>query len=409
MVPITLEKISTVMGVFGLTFLVVVTGVSAWNERRTLFREAQEHAQDSAFFLADHAQRLFEVSDIALRSTMIATRTLDWDTIEHSKALWDALRQTNALMPYVSNLWLNDESGRLRMTTFAFPAPSSSAADRPIFAAVRTSDRLVIGERIVSRLTQAPTFTVARQLQGFDGRFRGMVSATLDLSYFTDYWRRLELPNHERIEVVHGGTGDVLVATDGKTALSDTGITAFRSAASAAPDAGEFRPAPRRHGFYHQVGDLPLYLVVTFDSAGVIRMWEGWMLRLAPLALAAALALTSIMILGRRQGHREARAALEIANAREALEAANRHLEERVAERTADLQETNEQIQRYAYVISHDLRAPLVNISGFHGRARAPEARSFPGRRGSGLDRGLERLRRGDRVYPRRRPKRWTG
>ncbi|MEN3346854.1 MAG: hypothetical protein V7632_489 [Bradyrhizobium sp.] len=40
-------------------------------------------------------------------------------------------------------------------------------------------------------------------------------------------------------------------------------------------------------------------------------------------------------------------------------------LETTVDERTADLREANEEIQRFAYIVSHDLRSPLVNIMGF--------------------------------------------
>ena len=43
----------------------------------------------------------------------------------------------------------------------------------------------------------------------------------------------------------------------------------------------------------------------------------------------------------------------------------NANLEATVAERTADLREANEEIQRFAYIVSHDLRSPLVNIMGF--------------------------------------------
>jgi signal transduction histidine kinase len=47
------------------------------------------------------------------------------------------------------------------------------------------------------------------------------------------------------------------------------------------------------------------------------------------------------------------------------LRDANLNLEATVDERTADLREANNEIQRFAYIVSHDLRSPLVNIMGF--------------------------------------------
>jgi signal transduction histidine kinase len=43
----------------------------------------------------------------------------------------------------------------------------------------------------------------------------------------------------------------------------------------------------------------------------------------------------------------------------------NESLEGAVAERTAELSRANEEIQRFAYIVSHDLRSPLVNVMGF--------------------------------------------
>ena len=47
------------------------------------------------------------------------------------------------------------------------------------------------------------------------------------------------------------------------------------------------------------------------------------------------------------------------------LRDSNVNLEATVDERTADLREANDEIQRFAYIVSHDLRSPLVNIMGF--------------------------------------------
>ncbi|MCQ1571136.1 sensor histidine kinase [Neorhizobium galegae] len=55
----------------------------------------------------------------------------------------------------------------------------------------------------------------------------------------------------------------------------------------------------------------------------------------------------------------------ELQRARLEVEELNAGLEERVNERSEDLIQANREIQRYAYIVSHDLRAPLVNIMGF--------------------------------------------
>ena len=54
-----------------------------------------------------------------------------------------------------------------------------------------------------------------------------------------------------------------------------------------------------------------------------------------------------------------------LAEARDEVTALNTGLEERVRERTADLAQVNAEVQRFAYIVTHDLRAPLVNIMGF--------------------------------------------
>jgi len=52
-------------------------------------------------------------------------------------------------------------------------------------------------------------------------------------------------------------------------------------------------------------------------------------------------------------------------NAEALLRDNNLNLEATIDERTADLREANDEIQRFAYIVSHDLRSPLVNIMGF--------------------------------------------
>ncbi|GIL40393.1 sensor histidine kinase [Roseiterribacter gracilis] len=74
--------------------------------------------------------------------------------------------------------------------------------------------------------------------------------------------------------------------------------------------------------------------------------------------VATAIAALGILVLG-------GAAVVAVARSQRALRDTNAGLEEEVERRTADLREANEEVQRFAYIVSHDLRSPLVNVMGF--------------------------------------------
>jgi signal transduction histidine kinase len=79
--------------------------------------------------------------------------------------------------------------------------------------------------------------------------------------------------------------------------------------------------------------------------------------------LIVALALASAVLMNRNLKQVEA--------ARSNLAALNQGLEDVVQERTREIVRANDEIQQFAYIVSHDLRAPLVNIMGFTSELEA--------------------------------------
>ncbi len=97
-------------------------------------------------------------------------------------------------------------------------------------------------------------------------------------------------------------------------------------------------------------------LLVGLDAAGVL--------------LAALLTWLAALVI--RRGLRALRfAEADAQRAYAAVQRTNAGLESEVARRTADVRAINDEVQRFAYIVSHDLRAPLVNIMGFTGELEA--------------------------------------
>jgi signal transduction histidine kinase len=84
--------------------------------------------------------------------------------------------------------------------------------------------------------------------------------------------------------------------------------------------------------------------------------WLRWMAIASGLVIIFVVGVVTVTVV---------RYTRQLAAARSEVSVLNQGLETRVRERTADLIQANDEIQRFAYIVTHDLRAPLVNIMGF--------------------------------------------
>ncbi|MGO4573549.1 HWE histidine kinase domain-containing protein [Microvirga sp. 2TAF3] len=301
-------RVALIMGLLGIVFICLTFGFIAWEQRSRLIQRNESDLKNNAFFLADHAARLLEVTDLTLRQTAALIEDESWYTIEPSRQLWDQLRAIKQALPYVEDIWLNDASGKLRLTSFRFPTPEGNVNGRDAFdAQVKSDQGLFVGTPIVGRITNAPTFLVSRRLQYPTGAFRGIVSVTVSPSYFNDYWERLQLPKRSRVSLLRAADAKVIVqqpVPQDSISFIPADKNALDRALASNRESGlytDVRQGERRIGAYHQVGDFPLYIRVSMPEDAY---WDPWIAQTkiyGSFALIALIALLALMMLAAYQ------------------------------------------------------------------------------------------------------------
>lgn len=302
--------------------------------------------------------------------------------------IWDAPLQlrnaaifgASAQVKNLTGMMVVDDRGRLQAYSSGLIAPAVDFSDRDYFKFHKANpDPAVhISGPIVSRLTGEKLVSFSRRINDPDGKFAGAVAGGINLSYFQELFRQLNL----------GTTGTVALFTaDGRRLMREPfdpsviGLDAsssplFRHSKEAASgtliDRSSYDGVERLVAF-SSIGHLPFVLAYAQDKSLVFAGWD----RTADFITAGAVILwcAQIVVLWQLRRERLGRLAAEqLAHENAiALSDVNRTLEERVQHEVSAREEAHQKLARaqrmealgqLAGGIAHDFNNVLQAIIG---------------------------------------------
>ena len=185
--------------------LLVLAGfgaVALWQYWTTIYKDAQARGATLSFLLAEQTTRTFQAVDLTLAGLEAVYEAAP--VPDHAPAFQDLLSRRVHELDYIQTLYVLDDAGRVVEASSPPGDIMAGAAAAPYLGQFERDPSLnfLIGQPLFSRPGRLSAIPVMRRLDDRDGRFAGLLVATVEPKYFSDFYRAVDIGRRGSIDDV---------------------------------------------------------------------------------------------------------------------------------------------------------------------------------------------------------------
>lgn len=343
----------TAAAVLGLAIFLGFIYANLRQEREAVIESAKSRTENISRLMQEHTLATVQSIDLALQSLHSHLQPDDLRAFgreapngkpRRSQKIQEVMRELLDRTPQVAAFNIVDADGAFIYST-AQPFPTANLSDRFHFQYLKDhpGKAMLVPPPVVSRAIGTWAVPFSRRIEFTDGRFAGIIIASVDLNYFAKFYSTLNLGKH--------GT---LVLRDRELRLLARYPGSNEKWGQALPNhhaepylANGLREATyTAHGqvdgtlrlyTYRQIGDHPLYVFAGLAEEDFLAEWRLHLRYYLVLGMAVTLLVALMIFLVRRYRNQLENTLGKLVQRETELEHHRDHLEEVVSHRTQQL------------------------------------------------------------------------
>jgi diguanylate cyclase (GGDEF)-like protein/PAS domain S-box-containing protein len=305
--------------------ILVLSGWREWSSREAELKNAEVDVANLSESLTQHADDTFELADNVLTG-LVHRLGIDGTGPEAIARLRTFIDLRKPSLGRIRGLFIYDETGNWLATSEAVSLKGLNNSDRDYFRHHAQSDdhRTLIGRPVKSRSGGQWIITVSRRFNHPDGRFAGVALATVDVAYFSQFFKKFNIGQNGAVALL--STDGIVLARhpdDGSYVGRDLSNTPLFNDRGSYPAAAAFYfksplDGVRRLSVYKVSDHFPVMIVATKAQDEVLAAWRRDAAVRMMFVIALLLVISVIGFFFVRQLHARQRLAAEL-QAKEAV------------------------------------------------------------------------------------------